>query len=246
MSGHSKWSTIKRKKGATDKARGKLFSKLARAISVAVKTGGGEDTETNYKLRVEIDRAKAANMPKSNIERAISQGTRGEALEEVSYEGFGPAGVGVIVEVATDNRNRTAQEVKNLFERGGGHMAGPGAVSFNFEPKGQILVKKGKDVEKQMLTLIDLGAEDVEETEDGIEVHVQPSKLSASKENLEKEGFSVISSELVKKPKSYHTLSDPKEAKRAISFLDTLEEQEDVQKVFATLDVPEDVMAKIA
>lgn len=142
MSGHSKWSTIKRKKETSDAARGKLFSKLSRAISIAVKTGGGPDPSSNSKLKVAIDAAKSANMPKINTERAISRGGGKDNLEEITYEGFGPLSIGVLVEVTTDNRNRSGQDIKVLFEKGGGRLGGPGSVSHNFESKGLLLVKK--------------------------------------------------------------------------------------------------------
>lgn len=245
MSGHSHYSTIKRQKEAKDAARGQVFSKLAKAISIAVKTGGGVNPDTNYKLRVAIDKAKAANMPKASIERAISKGTGGGTLEEVTYEGFGPGGIAVMVEGATDNRNRTAQEIKGLFERGGGSLAGPGAVSFNFEPKGLLVVKKKKDTEAQILELIDLGVEDVDEVEDGLEVYVKGSKLGETKKTLEKKGFEVTSSEPVQKPKTLQTVSDEKVAAKALAFLNNLEDYEDVQKVFANLDIPEEVMKKL-
>ncbi len=245
MSGHSKWSTIKRKKQATDAARGKLFSKLSRAISIAVKTGGGPNPETNNKLRVVIETAKAANMPKTNIERALTKGVGGEALEEVTYEGFGPAGVNIIVEAASDNKNRTAQEIKGIFDRGGGKLGGPGSVSYNFDPKGLLVVSKGKDVEKQMLTLIDLGAEDVEETEDGVEVYVNPSDLSSCKDKIENAKFEVTSAELVQKPKTLQLIADKEKAQKVLSFLEKVEEHDDVQKVFANLDIPDQVLGQI-
>ena len=244
MSGHSHYATIKRQKETKDAARGQKFSKLAKAISIAVKTGGGANPDTNYKLRVAIDKAKAANMPKVNTERAISKGTKG-TLEEIKYEGFGPGGIAVILEVATDNRNRTAQEIKGLFERGGGSLAGPGAVSFNFISKGLLVVKKKKDTEAQILELIDLGVEDVDEVEDGLEIYVEGSKLNETKKALEKEGLKVISSELVQKPKTLQTVSDDKTAAKVLAFLNLLEDYEDVQKVFANLDIPEEVMKKL-
>jgi len=245
MSGHSHYATIKRQKEAKDAARGQVFSKLAKAISVAIKTGGGANPDTNYKLRVAIDKAKAANMPKANIERAISKGTGGGVLEEVTYEGFGPGGIAVIVEGATDNRNRTAQEIKGLFERGGGRLAGPGAVSFNFEPKGLLVIKKKKEIEAQILELIDLGAEDVDEAEDGIEVYVEANQLDKMKKILEREGFEVVSAELVQKPKTLQSVSGEKTASKALAFLDHLEKHEDVQKVFTNLDIPEEIMKKL-
>lgn len=245
MSGHSHYATIKRQKETKDAARGQIFSKLAKAISIAVKTGGGASPDTNYKLRVAIDKAKAANMPKVSIERAISKGTGGGTLEEITYEGFGPGGIAVILEAATDNRNRTVQEIKGLFERGGGSLAGPGAVSFNFVSRGLLVVKKKKDIEAQILKLIDLGVEDVDEVEDGLEIYVEGSKLNETKKTLEKEGLKVISSELVQKPKTLQTVSDKKTAAKALAFLNNLEDYEDVQKVFANLDIPEEVMKKL-
>lgn len=245
MSGHSKWSTIKRKKEATDAARGKLFSKLARSIAIAVKTGGGSNPDTNHKLKDAIEAAKAANMPKANIERALSRGSGGENLEEVTYEGFGPAGISIIVEVATDNKNRTAQEIKAIFERGGGRLAGRGAVSFNFKPKGFFVVTKVANTENQMLELIDIGAEDVEETEDGIEVYVEPDKFSEVKKGLKDAGFKVTSTSLVQKPKILQTVSEKDSVLKTLSFLEKLEDQDDVQKVFANIDVPDDVLKNI-
>lgn len=246
MSGHSHYSTIKRQKEANDAARGQIFSKLTRAISIAVKTGGGSSPDSNYKLRVAIDKARALNMPKVNVERAISKGTGGGALEEVTYEGFGPEGVAVMVEVATDNRNRSGQEIKNIFEKKGGSLAGPGAVSFNFEPRGFLIVKKDKNTEEQMLTLIDLDVEDMEETNDGIEVYVDADVLSQTREKLENKGFKVISTELVQKPKNYQSITEEKKANKILSFLDSLEKHDDVQKVFANFNIPEDILEKIA
>lgn len=246
MSGHSKWSTIKRQKGTLDQARGKLFSKLSKAISIAIRSGGGTDPNSNYKLRMAIDAAKAANMPKANVERILSREGEAEALEEVSYEGYGPEGIAVIVEAATDNRNRTAQEIKGIFEHAGGSLAGPGAVSYNFEPSGVILVKKGKEKDEQMLKIIDLGAKEIEDTEDGIEVFVAPELLGQFKEKLESAGFTVVSSELTQKPKNYQTIEDGSKASKALSFLDTISEHDDVQKVFANVDIPQEVLAKIS
>ena len=245
MSGHSHYSTIKRQKESNDATKGAVFSKLTRAISIAVKTGGGPSPDSNYKLKVAIDKARALNMPKVNIERAISKGVGGGALEEVTYEGFGPNGVAVMVEVATDNRNRSGQEIKNIFEKGGGSFAGPGAVAFNFEPKGFIVIKKEKNTEEQMLTLIDLDVEDMEETSDGIEVYVDVNVLRQTREKLESKGFEIISTELVQKPKNYISLTDEKKASKVLSFLDVLEENEDVQKVFANFDISEDILEKI-
>jgi len=242
MSGHSHYATIKRQKEANDAARGNVFSKMARAITIAVKSGGGVDPNFNFKLRIAMDKARSLNMPKTNIERAISNAGGSVSFEEGTYEGFGPAGVAVIVETATDNRNRTGQEIKNIFERAGGRLAGPGAVSFNFEAKGQLLIEKESNVESQMLKLIDLGVDEMEETEDGIEVFVSSDKLSTVRKALEEAGLRIKETELVQKPKTYQTITNPSEAKKAISFLDNLNEQEDVQKVFANLDIPDEVL----
>lgn len=237
MSGHSKWSTIKRQKETNDAARGKLFSKLSKAIAIAAKTGGGTNPETNYKLRIAIDQAKAANMPKANIERVLTKAGDNSSLEELKYEGFGPFGVSVILAVATDNKNRSAQEIKSIFDKNGGRLAGPGAVSFNFEPKGFVMVEKSPNVEEQMLQLIDLGVEDVEEVIDGIEIYVEPENLSGLKKALEKAGFSIAISDLIQKPKIYKKITDPKESAKLINLLAKLDDHEDVQKVFANADI---------
>src|SRR4030065_2949100 len=157
MSGHSHYSTIKRQKEANDAAKGKVFSKMARAIAIAIKAGGGADPAQNYKLRIAIEQAKASNVPKSNIDRIPSRAQEEVSYDEVSYEGYGPEGIPVIVESATDNKNRTSQEIKNIFERSGGSLAGPGSVSFNFEPKALIVVGKGGDVDSKMLKSIVFG-----------------------------------------------------------------------------------------
>lgn len=233
MSGHSKWSTIKHQKEANDKVRGKLFSKLSKAISVAVKDGGGPDPNSNYKLRIIIESAKQANMPKENISRAISRGSgEGETIEEVVYEGFAPGGIGVIVEATTDNRNRTGQEIKNIFERSGGSLAGPGSVSYNFKPLGLINVVKEADTDRQMLTLIDTGVEDVVETPDAIEVYTSTADLFDKKEEIENCGFQVISTNLIKKPLSTVKPGSQETARQAVKLLEALEEHDDVQSVY--------------
>lgn len=239
MSGHSHFATIKRDKEAKDAKRGKVFSKMAREIAIAVKAGGGEDPGFNYKLRMVLDKARSYNMPKSNIERAIKAASTGGLLEEIMYEGFGPSGVAVLVKTATDNKNRTSQEIKNIFERAGGSMAGPGAVSFNFENRGYLSIKKNEDYESEMLALIDLGIEDIEEEDATLEVYVLPEKLSEMKEKIESAGFTVLESDLVMKPKSYLTLSDQEVAKKAVNLLETLDDHDDVQAVYSNLDIAE-------
>ena len=235
MSGHSHYSTIKRAKEANDAQRGKIFSKLAREISIAVREGGGEDPAFNYKLRMVLEKAKVANMPKDNIERALEK-SAGGALEQVTYEGFGPGGVGFMVEAATDNRNRTSQEIKNIFDRGGGSLAGPGAVSFNFENKGLLVVAKSGSRDEQMLKLIDAGAEDLEDTDDGIEVYTQPAKVAQVRTKLENAGFTVLSAELYLKPKNLQRVTNPSLSKKVLGLIDALNDHDDVQNIFTNLD----------
>lgn len=230
MSGHSKWATIKRAKAANDNARGKVFSKLVRGITLAAKTGGA-DPAANYKLRVAIEAARAENMPKETIERAITKGSDTDLLEEIVYEGFGPGGIGVLVYTATDNRNRTAQEVKSVFERAGGNLGSPGSVSFNFEPKGFLLIEKSTDTSTQMLALIDTGVEDIEETDEGIEAYVNSHDLFDAKRKIESLGFKVLAAELIQRPKS-RIQTDQKGQDALLALIGELTSHDDVQKVF--------------
>lgn len=236
MSGHSHYATIKRQKEAKDSAKGRIFSRHAKAIALAIKAGGSTDPELNSKLRFAIEQAKADNLPKANIERILQRSQEMGDLEEVVYEGYGPLGVGVVVDAVTNNRNRTSQEIKNIFERAGGRLAGPGSVSYNFELKGMFTVKKNDDVESQMLSLIDLGVEDVFEAEDGIEIYVAPEQFQETRNQLLEKGFEIISSELTKRPKNYLIVENENDAKRIMSFLDALEEHDDVQGVYSNFD----------
>ncbi|QLG69352.1 MAG: hypothetical protein CH104c_0120 [Candidatus Woesebacteria bacterium] len=236
MSGHSHYATIKRQKEAKDSAKGRIFSRHAKAIALAIKVGGSADPELNSKLRFAIEQAKADNLPKANIERILQRSQEMGDLEEVVYEGYGPLGVGVVVDAVTNNRNRTSQEIKNIFERAGGRLAGPGSVSYNFELKGMFTVKKKDDVESQMLSLIDLGVEDVFEAEDGIEIYVAPEQFQETRNKLLEKGFEIISSELTKRPKNYLIVENENDAKRIMSFLDALEEHDDVQGVYSNFD----------
>lgn len=237
MSGHSKWSTIKRQKETTDAKRGQLFSKLSRAIGIAAKQGG-PNPDSNLRLRVAIEQAKSFNMPKENIERVLKQvQEKSQSLEEALYEGYGPGGVGILIEAATDNKNRTTQEIKNIFERGGGSLGTPGSVSFQFEQKGLILVERGDSAEEKMLKLIDLGAEDVEEAEDGIEVYTKPGEVFALKEKFEQAGITVKSSELVYSPKVMMPIGQGNTAQRILKLVESLDEHEDVQKVYINADI---------
>lgn len=237
MSGHSKWATIKRQKAANDNARGQVFSRLSRAITVAVKTGGGPNPENNFKLKMAIEAARVENMPRDTIDRAVNKASAVGEIWEVTYEGFGPEGVNIIVNAATDNRNRTAQEVKSNFEHCGGRMAGPGSVAFNFDTKGFVLVGKNEDIDSQILELIDLGAEEVEEASDGLEVYCAIDALTGLLEALDVKGFKVLKHEVVQKPKSVVTISDPKVADRLYELLDSLESLEDVSRVFDNADI---------
>lgn len=247
MSGHSHWATIKRQKEAADRQRGKIFSKICRMISVAARDGA--DPQTNFKLRLAIEKAKQANVPKDNILRAIQRGSGGQegaSWEEISFEGYGPGGIGVIVEAVTDNRNRTTAEIKNIFERAGGSLAGPGAVAYLFQKKGLITVEKNEgEVDSQMLQLIDLGAEDVEEATDAIEVFTNPSQLSQLKEKIEKNNFKVKSAEIIMEPQTPVTIDDPEKAKKVLQFMENLEEHDDVQKVYANFDIPNKILSQI-
>jgi YebC/PmpR family DNA-binding regulatory protein len=245
MSGHSHYSTIKRKKEAGDAAKGKVFSKMSRAITIAIKAGGNANPESNYKLRMAIDAAKAVNMPKNNIDRILSKASEAADLSEVRYEGFGPDGISVIIDVATDNRNRSGQEIKGIFERVGGSLAGPGAVSYNFENKGLIIIEKTNNSESQMLELIDLEVEDIEDSEDGIEIYTEPEKLAEIVKLITEKKYNLKSSSLIMKPKVWQKIDNPEKAKKAIDFLEKLEDHEDVQDVFTNLDISKEIVNNI-
>lgn len=243
MSGHSKWSTIKRQKGAADIKRGQTFTKIANAITIAVKMGGSGDPDSNPRLRVAMEGAKEVNMPKENVQRAIDRGLGklpGQTLEEVVYEGFGPGKVAFLIEAVTDNKLRTLQEIKNLFERNGGSLAGQGSVAYMFKRIGEIRVKgKGGSSEEEMLELIDLGAEDVESFDSAQDnnmqeylVYVQSPELNTMGTKITQAGYRVVSQEVIMKPTSLVNISDPETAKKVLDFVGKLEELDDVQKVY--------------
>ena len=233
MSGHSHFATIKRQKESKDAARGNLFSKLSKMIQIAIKSGGSPNPETNFKLRVAIDKAKSMNMPKDNIERVLrSAAEKMENIEEITYEGYGPEGISVIVEAATDNKNRTAQEIKSLFDKAGGNLGGPGSVAFNFDNKGYLLIKKNENPDNQILSLIDIGVEDVEDSGGELEVFVLPESLREVRDKIEKMGFEIVKTELRMEPKNYIELADEAKKGKAIRFLESLEDHDDVQRVF--------------
>ncbi len=240
MSGHSKWSTIKHQKAIADKKRGDVFTKLARAITVASKEGGG-DPESNFKLRLATEKARQANMPKEGIKRAIERGlgkTKGSEMAQCFYEGYGPAGIAVMVEAVTDNKNRTFSAIKTFFERSGGSLGGRGSVSYLFENCGLIRIGLGgQSADEAMLKIIDWGVLDVEEVEDGVEVFVEPSHLEETRKKLEEEGFRVLSAELFWRPKTAVAVKDPSKIEKTVGFLRRLEELDDVQGVYTNLDV---------
>ncbi len=250
MSGHSKWSQIKRQKASVDIKRGQIFSKLARAIAISAREGGSGDPDVNYKLRVAIETAKSFNLPKENIQRAIEAGLGkggGVRLEEVTYEGFAQLGVQVLVEAVTDNKNRTISEIKKVFEKNGGRMGSAGAVSWNFEKKGQIVVKLASISADEILTkAADAGADDIEVGESIVWVYCQPEKLAQVKKDLEAAGLAVESAELVMKPKNIVKITDAGLAKKVLNLVDSLDNLDDVQKVYANFDIPDELLVKSA
>lgn len=235
MSGHSKWSTIKHKKEATDNKRGQIFTKLVRAITVSCRDGGA-DLESNFKLRLAVERARQVNMPKVNIDRAIEKGSGvgDHGFMEAVYEGFGPGNTAIIVEVLTDNKNRSVSEIKKVFEKSGGILGQPGSVAFLFNKKGLLLVAKKEKADDQMLELIDLGAEDVEEREEAIEVVTAPNRLAEIKGKIEAGGGSILEADLVYIPKSRVQLEAEMLAK-VENFMESLDDMDDVQAIYSNL-----------
>jgi YebC/PmpR family DNA-binding regulatory protein len=250
MSGHSKWSSIKHKKGAADAKRGQLFSKLSRAIIVAAKEGG-PDPDGNLALQNVIEKARSYSMPKDNIERAIAKGSGAEAdgasFETVVYEGYGPEGVAVLVEALTDNRNRTASEVRHAFTKHGGNLGTTGAVAWQFERRGVVLVHAdGIDEDELMLAAAEAGADDIELDGSSFVVTSAPESLTAVRRALEDAGFAIESVELAMVPKTTVAVSDESVARRIVRLVEGLEETEDVQDVYANFDIPEAVLEAVA
>ena len=249
MSGHSKWSTIKRAKGITDAKRGALFTKVAREISVAARQGGG-DPDANYRLRLAIEKARSVNMPADNIKRTIDKATgagEAEQYEEIVYEGYGPGGVAVLVEAQTDNRNRTAGEVRSMFAKSGGQLAGSGAVAWQFEPRGLITIPRASvDAETVTLAAIDAGAEDVDtDGDETIDVYTAPTELEVVRQALEEAGIPVESAESAMVARQTVELDSGK-ARQALRLVELLEDLDDVSRVTANFDIPEDVLAEVA
>jgi YebC/PmpR family DNA-binding regulatory protein len=247
MSGHSKWSTIKRKKGAADAQRSKVWGKLLRAVEVAARDGGGS-VDANPTLASAVQKAKESSVPNDNIDRAMKRGTgelEGEAYEEFSYEGYGPGGVAILVRCLTNNRNRAAQDVRSAFTGMGGKLAEPGAVSWMFEPRGLVMVSASTTSEDDVfLVAADAGAEDVRSAGDLIEVVAPPDAFKSVRDAIEAAGMTVDSSDLTQVPKTTVEL-EGSEARKVLNLIDALEELDDVQDVYANFDIPDDVLASV-
>jgi len=248
MSGHSKWSSIKHKKGAADAKRGKLFTKLARAITVAARDGGG-DPDNSPALATAIQKARDASMPKDNIQRAIDRGT-GEgadatAIESVVFEGYGPGGAAILVEALTDNRNRTSAEVRHAFSKHNGSLGEPGSVAWIFEKRGVLAVDGARYGEDDLIAAIDAGAEDVREEGDLLRVLCEPSSLSAVREVLEAGGVEIQSADVTMEPKSTVEVKG-NDAKSLLGLIEDLEEDDDVNEVHANFDIPDEVLQQLA
>ncbi len=255
MSGHSKWSTIKRKKGANDAARGKLFTKLAREIQVAARNG--PDPATNFTLRLAVERARMENMPKENIERAIRRGAGLEKevddIEEVTYEGYGPHGIAILVNCLTDNRNRTIAEVRRCFTRANGNLGEPGSVAWQFTEMGYILFNRQNedgeprdlDPEAIFMAALEAGAEDVVVSEDAVEVYTARNDLAQVSQALAEEGFEPDESKLIMRPNTTISLG-PEEATTVLNLIEALEELDDVNNVYHNLELTDEVMAQLA
>ncbi len=248
MSGHSKWAGIKHKKAAQDAKRGKIFTKIIREITVAAREGGG-NPDTNAALRTAVDRAKAVNMPSDNIEKAIKRGTGelpGVNYETAIFEGYGPGGVAILVETLTDNKNRTSAEIRNIFSKRGGNMAGSGSVAWLFTKKGYILIDRSKTTEDELFSLvIDAGAEDIRQEGSNFEIITNPKDFENVKSVLKSKNLEWDMAEITMLPNSYVKVTGP-EAKQLLSLVEALEEHDDCQHVYANFDIPDEELEKIA
>lgn len=249
MSGHSKWSTIKHKKGAADAKRGKIFTKIIKEIMVAARMGGGA-ADANPRLRAAILAAKAENMPKENIERAIKKGTgelEGVSYEEINYEGYGPGGVAVLVDVMTDNRNRAASDIRHIFSRNGGNLGEAGCVAWMFSKKGSIVFNKDKVSEDQLMEIaLDAGAEDVKDQEDQFEVTTSLEEFADVKAAFDAQGLAYELAEVTMVPQTTVRIEDEKLAQQLLRLMDGLEDSDDVQNAYANFDIPDEILDKIA
>jgi YebC/PmpR family DNA-binding regulatory protein len=250
MAGHSKWANIKHRKGRQDAAKGAIYTKLAREIMVAAKAGGG-NPDANFRLKIAVTKAKAENLPNENIKRAIEKGVGGgdgANFEELTYEGYGPGGTAVIVKAMTDNRNRTAGEIRHIFSKNGGNMGETGCVSWMFKEKGLLTIEKDScklGVDDLMLLALDLGAEDIQEEEDDIEIVTPPEYFQAVKEGMEKEGVGFSESEITMLPDTSVVVTDLDQAKYVLRMMEALEEHDDVQDTFTNFDVPDEIADKL-
>ncbi len=249
MSGHSHWATIKHKKAAVDAKRGRLWSKVARMIIVAARNGGG-DPSANLTLRYAIDKAKAVNMPRDTIEKAIKRGTgeiAGATFESIQYEGYGPSGVAIVAEVLTDNRNRTGPEVKRIFEKHGGSLGTPGCVSWMFNKKGLITVLTSSIDEDALMELaLSAGADDLQNTGEVYEITCDPSAYDELKKALEEKEIPTQTAEISMVPQTMVPITDPETARKIINLMEAVEEHDDVQNTYANFDIPEETMAQVS
>ncbi|NLI82744.1 MAG: YebC/PmpR family DNA-binding transcriptional regulator [Deltaproteobacteria bacterium] len=249
MSGHSKWSTIRHKKGAADARRGKVFTKLIKEIMVAARIGGG-DPAANPRLRAAVAAAKAENMPKENIERAIKKGTgelEGASYEEISYEGYGPGGVAILVDVMTDNRNRAASEIRHIFSRNGGSLGEAGCVSWMFSKRGSIVFNKAAVSEETIMEIaLEAGAEDVKDQEDQIEVTTSMEDFSTVKNAFDERGLPYEYAEVTMVPQTMVPIEDEKMAQQILRLMEALEDSDDVQNAYANFDIPDSVLNAVA
>ena len=248
MSGHSKWASIKHKKAATDARRGQLFTKLARAVSVAAREGGG-DPDANFTLAAAIQKARDYSMPKDSIQRAIDRGTGagadGETIERVVYEGYGPAGVAVLAEALTDNRNRTSADLRHIFDKNGGSLGEPGSVAWVFEKRGVVMVDADRYTEDDLIAAIDAGAEDVSPEEDSLKVISAAEDLAAVREALESSGIEIESAELTMEPKNVVEVGE-RDATAVMRLMEALDDHDDVEAVHANFDIPAEILEEIA
>jgi YebC/PmpR family DNA-binding regulatory protein len=248
MSGHSKWATIKHQKGAKDKARGKLFAKILRQVEVAAREGGG-DPESNPTLRTMFQKARDASVPMDTIQKAIKRGTgelEGVTYESITYEGYAPGGIAVLVEVLTDNRNRTGAEVRSLFTKLGGSMAEPGAVAWQFERKGTVVVDRAADEEELMLAALDAGAEDLADEGEAWRVTTPPTDLHKVRTAIEEAGMAVAEADLVMVPTATVEVGDVEGAKKVLRLVDSLDDHDDVQNVYANFDISDQLLEEAA
>jgi YebC/PmpR family DNA-binding regulatory protein len=247
MSGHSKWATIKHKKAANDKARGKLFAKLLRQVEVAAREGGG-DPDTNPTLRTMFQKARDNSIPLDTIERAVKRGTgelEGVTYEQITYEGYAPGGVAVMAEVLTDNRNRTGADIRNVFSKNGGSMAEPGAVAWQFDRKGHVVVPRSVDEEELMLTAVDAGAEDITDEGEAWRVTTPPAELATVRSAIEEAGITIESSDLAMVPQATIALDSAESARKVLRLIDALDDHDDVQAVHANFDIPDTILETV-